>query len=295
MICYNGAMARSRSLKVRLIKDKLVTRIRSGYYSPGDRFFSNRGVARHFGISYQTAHGLLNELHEEGWLQRRPYSGSYISGQAPTFTSATLCFNERARKPASFGEHVFELLTQRLSRERIRWRVQWGDGEAPKTDSIPVLWECPGTLALVAGARHFSVLINERAPAGVAGSFVDSVAVDDFSGGVSAAELVASRLGSAASVAILAGPAGDDRNLSRVEGFRSILPTAALFSAGSWEFDDGYRVAKRLLAENPQAVFCCNDRLASALIRRARDAKGSPPPSSSRCSPASGSRRRRER
>lgn len=270
-------MARTRSLKIRVIKDKLVTRIRSGYYSPGDRFFSNRGIARHFEVSYQTAHRLLCELEEEGWLMRRPFSGSYISGRGRSFSSVTLCFNARARRPASFGEHVVELLAHRLDRERVDWGVQWADRRTPAADSIPVIWECPHTLAMSAESRHFSVLVNEQAPAGIARSFIDSVAVDDFSGGVSAAELIAAHTGSYERICVLAGPAHDERNLRRIEGFRSVLPGAAVYSAGTWEFDDGYRAADHLLASRPRAVFCCNDRLASALIRRARDDKETPP------------------
>lgn len=270
-------MARKRTRKVTLIKEKLITRIQSGYYIPGDRFFSNRGVAQHFGISYQTAHRLLCELRDEGWLRRRPFSGSYISGRTQALSSATLFLNERARRPNSFGAYVSSLLTRRLSRERIRWTVVWGDGDAPAAGSIPILWECRGTLEQLSAARRFCLLINELPPAGVARSFIDSVSVDDFSGGVSAGELLATRFAGSRSVAIMAGPSYDRRNIQRVDGFTSVVTTARIISAESWDYEAGYRIAPDLLAGRPDAVFCCNDRLASALIAYGRD-NGDPLP-----------------
>lgn len=52
-------MARPRSEQTLLVKAKLIARLKDGFHPPGKRFFSNRALSMHFGISYQTAHRLI--------------------------------------------------------------------------------------------------------------------------------------------------------------------------------------------------------------------------------------------
>jgi DNA-binding GntR family transcriptional regulator len=90
-------MARPTSGKVASILDELKHRIEGGLYHPGERFLSARALATRFGVSYQTAHRILVRLTEDGLLERRGGSGSYIAGEPPRYRRACLVFHARAR------------------------------------------------------------------------------------------------------------------------------------------------------------------------------------------------------
>jgi len=45
----------------------------------------------------------------------------------------------------------------------------------------------------------------------------------------------------------------------------------------TWFYDDGLSVADKVLTAGPEGIFCCNDRLAQAVLRRAVD-RGMPRP-----------------
>lgn len=96
-------MARPRSQKVIELKEKLIRRIEHGYYQPGSRFMSNRALGQRFEISYQTADTLMRELVAEGYLFRKPGSGTYLRGEASLLTGVELILNERAKRKGSFG------------------------------------------------------------------------------------------------------------------------------------------------------------------------------------------------
>lgn len=269
-------MSRPRSQKVVELKIKLLTRIREGFYHPGDPFMSNRGLAERFGISYQTAHRLIAELHEEGWIERKRASGTYIAGKKTNLVGVQLIFHARARRKGSFGAHLLERLRARLKRERIEFVTSFVQKKITfRQDLFPVIWECGVTAFSQLGSRGYALLLHDFAPPGLAGTFVDAVAVDDFSGGVCAAEILRSR--GHKQVAVLAGPKADGRSVRRVEGFCSLLPNVQVIWAGGWFSGDGAKEAPRLLKNKPAAVFCCNDRLAEGLAGYAKRAHLSVP------------------
>ena len=79
---------RSHSNRVLDIKKTLRACIHSANSHPGRRFMSNRTIARRYKISYQTADLLVRELASEGLLDRRPASGTYVSGERTGLSSA---------------------------------------------------------------------------------------------------------------------------------------------------------------------------------------------------------------
>ena len=84
--------------RVEGILEELRERMRRGYMRPGDRFLSNRGLARRYSVSYQTAHRILARLCEEGWLERRHGSGTRVAGD-PAIPDRVICvFHPRARR-----------------------------------------------------------------------------------------------------------------------------------------------------------------------------------------------------
>jgi DNA-binding transcriptional regulator YhcF (GntR family) len=266
-------MARPRSEQTLLVKEKMIARLKGGFHPPGQRFFSNRGLAAQFGISYQTADRLIRELVDEGWLERRPSAGTYVSGKAVAWQGAALVFHERAKREGSFGARLLEALTEALAQAGIASRTAWGRDEdlILQDHWLPVLWECPGTMAKLVSERRFLLVLNDTPPPGLASSFVDSVACDDFSGGAAAAELLR-EAGSGENLAILAGPELDHRSRQRVAGFRSLSNNAKVFWAESWDADAAVKLAPRMVKGRFSGVFCCSDRLAEGLVTNGVDA-----------------------
>jgi DNA-binding transcriptional regulator YhcF (GntR family) len=263
----NPPMARPRSEQTLLVKEKMIARLKGGFHPAGQRFFSNRGLAAQFGISYQTADRLIRELVDEGWLERRPSAGTYVSGKAVAWQGAALVFHERAKRAGSFGARLLEDLTQALAQAGIASKKVWSrDEDLVLNDQwLPVLWECPRTMASLAGARRFLLVLNDTPPPGLASSYVDSVACDDFSGGAAAAELLRGA-GYADNTAVLAGPEHDHRSRQRVAGFRSVSAKARVFWAESWDAESAAKMAPRITKGRFSGIFCCSDRLAEGLV-----------------------------
>jgi DNA-binding transcriptional regulator YhcF (GntR family) len=276
-------MSRTRSHHVADVKQQLIARIVDVHHSPGQRFLSNRAVARRFGVSYQTADILLRELVEEGVLVRRAASGTYIPGERTEQAGVLLVFHPRARHKSSFGSFLLDQLTARLDRERIDWRMSWKTPAAASTRPLsvsryPIIWERPEAVDLAIKLKRTALVLNGRPPAGAGATLIDSVSVDDFSGGAYAAQHLMVRYSSAngskrsrrPAFAVLAGPTHDQRSAARVAGFRSVAPATVINSA-TWFYEDALDVADRALNAGRDGIFCCNDRLAQAVVRRASD------------------------
>jgi DNA-binding transcriptional regulator YhcF (GntR family) len=274
-------MSRTRSPHVADVKQQLIARIADVHHSPGQRFLSNRAVARRYGISYQTADILLRELVEEGVLVRRAASGTYIPGERTEQAGVLLIFHPRARHKNSFGSFLLDQLTARLDRERIDWRMSWktpaaaASARALGVSRYPIIWERSEAVDLAIRLKRPALVINARPPAGVGATLIDSVSVDDFSGGAYAAQHLMARHSSgsrrkAFAFAVLAGPTHDQRSAARVAGFLSVAPATVIHST-TWFYEDALDVADRALAAGRDGIFCCNDRLAQAIVRRAAD------------------------
>src|SRR5262249_48316217 len=268
-------MSRARTPYVSDVKRQLVALIRDGHHRPGQRFFSNRAVARRFDISYQTADIMIKELVEEGPLVRRPGCGTYLPGQRVEQTGVQLIFHPRARHKNSFGGKLLDKLTARLDKERIGWQMRWTSIDPSKGQSLvasryPVSWDRPDAVALAIRFRRPALLLNDRPPAGVGTTLIDSVSVDDFSGGAYAAQFLSHRIPELRKMAILSGPDHDQRSTARVSGFLSVA-RAAVVTSPSWFYEGALSVADKVLAAGPDGIFCCNDRLAQAVLRRAAD------------------------
>jgi len=258
-------MPRPRSQVTQEAKNRLIERLEAGGLRPGSRFYSNRAVARIFGISYQTAHRLLDELVAEGRLRRDPSSGTFVAGQVEVIDGVELWFHPRAKRAGSFGHRLLESLQAGLKQEGIAMVVKFGERARPALNRYPIVWECSGALDAMSG--RYGLLLNQEAPPGMRASFVDSISIDDYSGGVAAAEWLALQ-GEHRSVSVLAGPRDDPRSRRRVEGFSSIYPKAQVVWADGWYLEDGLQLAGQVATA--AAVFCGNDRLAEAVVQHCR-------------------------
>lgn len=263
---------RCRSQHVAQVKARLLARLHDGVHRPGDRFLSARAVARHFRVSYQTAHRLLQELGSEGLLTRVEASGTYLAGGGRRVHTAQLTFAARGRREGSFGDRLRQTLQRELHAQGMPWTLRWRDkdgrvdrGRVPRVsgDVLPVIWDAPDVLRTCITRRRSAVLLNERPSPGLESAFVDSVSVDDFAGGVYAAQLL-ERRATAGAFAILAGPEHDPRSRARVAGCLSRI-RGRVISVGSWYREDGLLLAEAAVSTGPAGIFCANDRLAEAV------------------------------
>ncbi len=397
-------MARPISDRIQAVRRTLIARIQNNAHQPGDRFLSNRAIADQFAISYQTADRIVRELVNDGLLIRRSAAGTFIPGEASPLIGAILLFDKRAKRKASFGARLLLNLSDALDRLRVDWRVRWIDPEASlanlrlPSDRLPVLWNLPALLTPILDQKRRALLLNDRAPSGVGATLVDSVEVDDFSGGACAAQVLSDRattiaLNRAPSTleeegmvggglhragmiedpinlahmvssaglktlnfqsnlarhhtppsrggeilpppvrgragvggglvnagmiedpinlaqtvssaglqtlhfhsdlarhhtppsrgeeedkrfAIVTGPRDDPRSRLRVEGFLS-RSNAVLIESGGWYYEHAQPIAQRAIDAGRDGIFCCNDRLAHALIDHCKKVNHIPPP-----------------
>jgi DNA-binding transcriptional regulator YhcF (GntR family) len=268
-------VARGRTLHVADVRRQLLSRIREAHHRPGQRFFSNRAIASRFNISYQTADRLVRELVEEGVLVRRPASGTYLPGERVKRSGVVLIFHPRAKHKNSFGGYLLDKLTTHLNKERIDWRMSWtlpaiGNRSPIGSSRYPIIWDRPDAVRSIIDIGRTALVLNDRPPAGVGATLIDSVSVDDFSGGAYAAQFLTRRVSGPRTLAILSGPQDDQRSAARVAGFLSVAP-AAVVTSPTWFYDGGLKVADEALAAGQHGLFCCNDRLAQAVLRRASE------------------------
>src|SRR5258707_13709429 len=103
-----------------------------------------------------------------------------------------------------------------------------------REDVYPVLWESPRLMHDLSADYRFSLVFHDKPPAGIGSLFTDSISVDDFSGGITAGQIL-SRYSPRRPV-VIGGPAADARSQSRIDGFRQIFPSAQVIEAGTWFF-----------------------------------------------------------
>jgi DNA-binding LacI/PurR family transcriptional regulator len=189
-------------------------------------------------------------------------------------------FHARARRGESFGGRLLALLRARLEREGVDLRVTFVDPgrrcALPRRERFPVVWEVPEVVDAIARRGGQALLLNNRPAPGLAAVKIDSVSVDDRSGGATAAQVLL-RVSGGGRFAVLAGPAGDPRSDVRVAGFLSIAKASVVHSP-TWFADDAMKVAAKAIRLGSDGVFCCNDRLAEAVIATAREGSQTVPP-----------------
>lgn len=259
----------------------LANRLRTEQVRPGRRFLSARALAAQFQISYKSAHRLLRELQQEGFLERRASSGTYHAGESTRLTGVQLVFHPRARDRGTLGADLLGRMETALRDRGIRLVRSWGDEQrvpALLAGHFVVVWECPGAVRAAAEEQHYCLSLNNSPPPGTAAALVDAISADDFSGGANAAEILKQCTGKSGSFAVLGGPRNDPRSQKRIAGFCAHVDDAWVCSADSWYAEDARVHAPKLLARKPAGIFGCNDRLAQAVVEHARSQGLSLPP-----------------
>ena len=265
------------------MKTLLRARIESGVYPAGSRFPSARSLVQHRGISYQTAHRIITELVDEGLLFAKQGAGTFVEGYAPSPRGALLVFNPRSRRKDSFGHHLKRLLESALGKAKIETTTAWSlDALNRHKELIPIIWELEPSneQGYFSTLNGYSIVLNAEPVSGTVSPRIDSIGIDDRSGGANAANLLRQLLGAIPvenlkrRIVVLSAPQNDARSRLRVEGFRSLIPVSdkQVFEADSWEAEAGFKIGAQILAKKPRGIFCCNDRLAEGLIQFAQNA-----------------------
>ncbi len=271
-------MARPRSLRILNIKQDILSRIEEGYLRPGDAFFSNRSLARRYDISYQTAHRIVSELTQEGLLIREVGAGTFIAGDSRIPESLDIIMNTRAKITGSFGHFLMNLLVEKLDALEIPYSLRYQYGSISfQHRTYPILWECPTLLPKLAKSKGFGMLLSNRPPPGLTNPFIDSVEIDDFAGGILAAQVLKKRTKSK-DIIVIGGPKNDLRSKRRIQGFQEILPQATILHTRKWHYESALSVVDKLGQYQPDGIFCANDRLAQAVHFYYKAQKRSAPP-----------------
>ena len=259
-------MPKARTKRVREVKQKLIERLQSGYLTGGDRFFSNRHIVNQYSISYMTAHQLLKELEEEGYLERKEQSGSFVSGGHSVVSGVAIYAPDRIHDPNSYSHYLFSLVSKRLDALAVPYEMVVSDCTTQLDSSrYPVVIDLPCLQNQLYANDMFGLFLNDKPTPGLSSVWVDSVYCDNYSGGVAAAELFHILL-PGVPTAVFAGPQDDWRSRARIEGYLSIQKNASILSANTWHEDVARMQIPQLFKSMHKAVFCCNDKLAAALI-----------------------------
>lgn len=103
---------------------------------------------------------------------------------------------------------------------------------------------------------------------------INAVACDNYQGGRDAGRILLER--GRRKIGFIGGIANTSTHAERLRGFRDVLSEAGLSihaqASGEFDYQHGYRAGEILMSANdpPDAIFCCNDIMALAMIDVAR-------------------------
>jgi len=253
-----------RSKRIQSVHRDLVDRLSNRLYRPGDRFLTARQVADQYAVSYQTAHRVLADLAEQGLIERRPRSGSFIAGNSPRPSRVQLLMHPRADNPQGFGGKLRAYLLHAMREADIDCTAS-ANAATIDSSALPVIWECPDAIDQCVADQRPGILVNERPKPSWGSSLLDSICTDDFAGGALAADTLLQASATPHRLGILAGPRADRRSDERIAGFRSRVKDAVIVHADNWHRDAGRRAAASLTDAGLTGVFAANDRLAQGI------------------------------
>ena len=249
------------------------------------RLPSEPELAQRLGISYMTMRRAVGELVNEGVLERRQGSGTFVcevnGGVRP---AVGFCIHDNVHR--GLANPFYAVVVQSAVEEARRH----GHGVITLAGDFPSFFAGPSRTPLcgiiglaipperiaeaAAAARRVPVVLVDSAsiPTGAAGVSADDVQV---------AQLAAEHLLSLGHrrIAYLAGTVGSLVTRTRVTAFLDRLRAGGVavdhlqVIHGDYEFDSGHVGAGRLLAQRhrPTAIFCANDTVAFGVLRRAAE------------------------
>jgi len=93
-LAFRGGEKTRRERLYRELRETL----RRGKFQPGDKFYSDRALIRNRGLSLVTVRAALDRLVEEGLLERRRGSGTYVTNLMPAVLGVRFVSPARAAR-----------------------------------------------------------------------------------------------------------------------------------------------------------------------------------------------------
>ncbi|GHB93412.1 GntR family transcriptional regulator [Cerasicoccus arenae] len=248
-------MAGKRSQRIQDIKEELVERVKTGRRRPGNWFFSNRELAGQYQISYQTAHRLITELCQEGYIHRTPASGTYVASEQRPPEGVTLYLHPESTEEKSYGGILKQRMIDRLEQENISYDIRISSSF---TEYMPnrfaIIWANRFDLRKFYSDLHYSLLIDQVADSGLCSVFTDSLRLDFVSAGRTAGELMNLRKDISKPL-ILCGPLSCDSMRSILEGFQGVCPECQVFQLDSWDRFDHVKALDEIRKLDFDGIF----------------------------------------
>jgi DNA-binding LacI/PurR family transcriptional regulator len=294
------AVSMTREPKHRELSRHLRDQIASGRYAPGARLPSESQLVRQFGVSRPTVARALLDLREEGLIERRAGSGTYVRARAPALTAAP------ARQlglliPGLGNTEIFELICGELaSLARVQdYSLLWGGSPhpAPAADAslahaeelcrhfiehrVSGVFFAPYELVpeKESANRHFAemlrqaglpvVLLDRDLQSFPNRSDFDLVGLDNVAAGYLVAEHLI-KLG-CRHLCFVARPLSAPTVDARIAGVREALVRHRLEAGPGWlrvgDPADARFVRSLTAARQSDAFICANDHTAAVLLR----------------------------
>ncbi len=259
-----------------LVKDRLTAAMSGGGLAAGDRLPGEIELAAALGVSRMTANHALKELMEEGWVERRRGSGTFVISRRPS-GRATILINEDvefAQADYFFGGLFLEI-QGRLHEAGVQARLDRLRAGDPQVEGPLILINPPSQVLyswMVDGrSLDRTILVGSR----VAGWPSASVDCDNLLAGAMAARRLSQS--GVRRAAFLGACPEDFHTQQRLAGFRAeaalegihlesilLLPDAASFGT------EERRAAAEMLADpQVQAVFAAGPHLAMLAVGEA--------------------------
>lgn len=172
-------MARPRSQLVLKAKAELTDRLEKGFFRPGSQFCSNREVTSRYGVSYQTAHRIIQELADEGYLHRIPQSGTYVAKSSPPPEGVVLVFHPTVAEEGSFGSILFHNLQERFQAEGVPCELITSKlFRGYKEKRYSIIWAQRYNLHRISSHLQYSLMVDDLPNDGLNCTFTDSIFLD---------------------------------------------------------------------------------------------------------------------
>ncbi len=256
-------MARTRSNRIHTIKKELIERLNFGFCRPGSRFMSNRELSIRLGVSYQTAHRLISELTDEGWLHRIPSSGTYVA-RSPLPDGVALVFHPNTLKN-NFGGILLEKLKNRFDHEQISYElVQGVSFDQYMGGKYNIVWGREYDLRKLYSHLNYSLMIDATPEDGLNAVFTDCISVDHKAAGRHCAQILNKRY-RARKILVLAGQRNNGQYIHQLEGFRQVYPNFHVLYQADWSYEAAMASLNDLQSRKFDAAFTVTDSAARAL------------------------------
>jgi GntR family transcriptional regulator of arabinose operon len=293
-----------RLIKHRQVFQHLLAEIESGRLRDGDRLPSEAELVKDFAASRPTVARALRDLQNQGLVERKVGSGTYVRRTKKALESRRFGL----LIPGLGSTEIFEPICGQLARlaQRHNHTLLWGDFGDKRSEADPALIQqaCQSYIRQTAAGVFFAPLelkqgkdqINQSVVAALEAAGIpivlldrdivdfpqrsgfDLVGIDNHRAGFLIADHLI-QLG-CEQIDFLARPDSAPTVMLRIAGYREALLSAGITPKSRWihigEPSDE-KFVQRIIEEGATAIICAND-LTAANLMKTLDAMGCPVP-----------------